>query len=440
MKRFTELLSGSAAMLFQVALTGWMFALSEINFDFESMGLNYLWLSAVMLAAYYINMVIMRRGVSVPVLAIINTILVAAGAYVFVKSVYLVPFQLRTVIINCIIYCLGFAVAAFIAWSPTNQNGILLRFDGLAVMCVLLIVLDEILVLPGAGGALGMCFVCLALSLLAAISIKSGALMGRGGAVEGNAALGRILLFVLFGILGALALVVIIFAASGFKSFSQFLLNIINAIVGGVKAVLRFLYEMLERFVTWLAQFFDDAPMAAVGMEPGADMNLPPGEEAMGSLPSWIYYVLIAIAVAAIVYIIFRLRKVRTTKVVRKAVVVTSVRRESGLKKALKELWERLRTELRFRYNCLRYGRSAPGMLVWCEKHAAEGMGRKTHESGQSFLRRLGTELGGESEKNLAELALLVERSFYSPKPATLPQELYRAIKKTKFKVEKSEA
>ena len=60
MRRFTEILSGSAAMLFQVALTGWMFALSEINFDFVTMELNYILLSAVMLLGYYINMAVMR--------------------------------------------------------------------------------------------------------------------------------------------------------------------------------------------------------------------------------------------------------------------------------------------------------------------------------------------------------------------------------------------
>ena len=112
MKRFAEILSGSAAVLFQMALTGWMFALSKINFDFVVMELNYLLLCAILLAAYFINMAVIRRGVPVPVFAIIESGLVAAGAFAFVKSVHLEPFALRTVIINCVIYCLGFAAAA----------------------------------------------------------------------------------------------------------------------------------------------------------------------------------------------------------------------------------------------------------------------------------------------------------------------------------------
>jgi len=276
--------------------------------------------------------------------------------------------------------------------------------------------------------------------LLASISLKSGALLGRGNAVEGNAAFAKILLIVLFGILGALALLVSVYAASGVKSFSEFLINIISTVISGVKAALIFLYGLFERFILWLSQFMEDTPVEAIPAMPGGGMEVPPGEETMAPLPSWIYYILIGLAAAALVYIIFRLRKVRTAKVISRVTVVTRVRRESGLKKALKELWDRICTELRFRFNCLRYRRSAAGLLVWCERHAAETMERKTDESGQSFLRRLGRELGGDSESHLGELAGIVERSFYSPRPAIVPPELYKAVKKTKFKVEKTEA
>lgn len=440
MKRFTEILSGSTAVLFQVAFTGWMFALSEINFDFVSMELNYALLSAVMLCAYYINMLMMRRGVTVPVFAVVEIVLVAAGAYAFVKSVYIEPLVTRTVVMNCIIYCLGFAVAAFIAWSPTNQNGILLRFDCLAIMSIILIVLDDILSMPGAQGALSMCWVCLALTVLSSISIKSGALMGRGSAVEGNAAMGRILLFVLFGIMGGIAVLVVIFAASGVKSFSEFLLKLITTVFEALKTAFLFIYGLVERFLLWLAQFMDDAPMEAMPMEPGVNMTVSMGEETVGAVPVWLYYALGAIAVGILVYIIFRMRKYRTVKVVSRVRVVTKVRRESGLGKALRELWERLCTELRFRFNCLRYRRSAPGLLVWCEKRADENLKRRCGESGERYLLRLGHSLGGEAESVLSELAELVERSFYAPAPVNVPQGLYRAIKKTKFKMEKTEA
>ncbi len=438
MKRFTELLSGSAAVLFQVALTGWMFALSEINFDFVTMELNYVLISAVMLCAYYLNMVMMRRGVPVPLFALAELLLVAVGIFAFVRAVRIEPYELRTVIVNCIIYCLGFAVAAFLSWNPTNQNGILMRFDALAIMIVVMLVLDHVLVMPGARGCLNMCYVCLVLTILSAVSIKSGALAGRGSAVEGNGALGRVLLFILAGIMGLLGLLVIIYAASGVKSFSQFLLNIIKVCINAVKTVIVYLYSLLERLVQWLSQFAKDEPMEPLGIQQFAgNVETEAMEEVAVSIPVWIYYVIAAIAAAAVIYMIFRLRKLRTVKIQSHAVVITKVRRESGLMKALRELWEKLKTELRFRWNCLRYRRSPAGLLVWCEKKSPEDLRRHTDESGEKYLLRLGCSLGGEAEKVLLELAELVERSFYSRETTLVPPGLYKAVKKTKFKLNK---
>lgn len=434
MKRFTEILSGSAAVLFQMALTGWMFALSKINFDFAVMELNYLLLSAIVLAAYFINMAVMRRGVPVPVFAIIELIIVGAGAFAFVKCVRLEPFALRTVIINCVIYCLGFFAAAYLAWTPTSSNSILIRFDCLAVMSLVMIVLDELLTMPGAKSALMMCWICLALTLLAAISLKSGALIGRGRAVEGNAALGRIMLIVAFGLLGVIALAVIGFATVGFKSFSEFLLTILTAVVKWVKAALLYLYRLFERFMLWLAQFAKDVPVESGETEAVPPMELPAGEELAAQLPGWIYYVLIAIVAAILVFVVFKLRKHRAVRVVSHRYAAVKVQRESGLGKALRELLERLRILLRYRWNCLRLRRSAAGLLAWCERKSPEEFSRRTDESGPRFLRRLSAIFG---EQCLENLALLVERSFYSPHPVTVPPALYKSVRKLKFKVEK---
>ncbi len=439
MKRFTELLSGSAAVLFQVALTGWMFALSEINFDFVSMELNYVLLSAIMLAAYFVNTIIMRRGIPVPAFILIQLAFLAAGIFAFVRSVSIEPYEVRTVVINCIIYCLGFVVVTFLSWNPTNQNGILMRFDALAIMIVIMLVLDHVLFMPGASGALNMCYFCLVLTVLASVSLKSGALMGRGSAVEGNPALGRIMLIVVAGVMGLLGLLVIIYASSGVKSFSEFLLNIITVCVNAVKTALLYLYGLLERLVRWLTQFMKEQPMEAIGAESVGSINTEMPDEVAVNLPVWIYYILGAIAVAVLVYVLFRMRKLRTVKIRSHAVVVTKVRRESGLLKALKELWEKIKLELRFRWNCMRYRRSAAGLLVWCEKKTPEELSRRSDESGEKFLLRLGLSLGGEAESALAELAGLVERSFYSPESISVPTGLYKAIKKTKFKMQNTE-
>lgn len=438
MKRFTEILSGSAAVLFQVALTGWMFALSKINFNFISMELNYFVLSAVLLCAYYLDLIMMRKGVAAPVFVIAEIAMVAAGIFVFVRCMHTEPYQLRTVIINCIVYCLGFAVVAFISWNPTNQNGILLRFDALAIMSIIILVLDYFIGMPAAKGCLNMCYVSLALTLLSAISIKSGSLAGRGSAVEGNGALGRILLAVLAGIMGLIALLAVIYASSGVKSFSEFLLSLIKTCLNALKTAFLYLYGLLERFVLWLSQFAEEVEMEPIGEQLGVGGAVSEENIQMDvSIPGWIYALLVILAVGALVYILFRLRKLKTVKISSRPAAVTKVQRQSGLADALRALWKKLEDALIFKWNCLRYRRSPAGLLAWCEKKGREELARLKGESGEVYLLRIGAVIGGESGDALAALAGAVERSFYSPQSESVSKELFRAVRKVKFKVSK---
>ncbi len=438
MKRFTEILSGSAAVLFQVALTGWMFALSRINFDFVHMELNYFVLSAVLLCAYYLNYIIMRRSIPVPAFIVIEAAMVAIGIFAFVRCIETEPYQLRTVIINCIVYCIGFAAAAFVAWTPTNQSGVLLRFDALAIMTVIMLALDHIIGMPAARGCLNMCYVTLALTLMSAVSMKSGALAGRGSAVEGNGAMGRILLFVLAGIMGLIALLAVIYASSGVKSFSEFLLSLIKTCLNALKIAFLYLYGLLEKFVRWLSQFAKDVEMEAEGMQPGVGNPDIEGIAPMDvSIPGWIYAVLIALAAAVLIFVLFKLRKLRTARISSRAVSLTKVQRQSGLAAAIRELWKKLKSAIVFKWNCIRYRRSPAGLLVWCQKKGREELARLEGESGETYLRRIAGLIGGESAKALTALALAVERSFYSPKREGVSKELFRAVRKVKFKLSK---
>lgn len=438
MKRFTEILSGSAAVLFQVALTGWMFALSRINFDFISMELNYFVLSAVLLCAYYLNLIIMRKGIAAPLFIIIEIAMVAAGVFAFIHSIETEPYELRTVIINCIIYCIGFAVAAFISWNPTNQNGVLLRFDALAIMIVIVLVLDHFIGMPAARGCLNMCYVSLVLTLMSAVSIKAGALGGRGSAVEGNGVLGRVLLIILAGIMALIALLAVIYASSGVKSISEFLLSLIKTCLNALKSAFLFLYGLLEKFVLWLSQFSKDVEMEPAGMPQGVgNPDIEAVQQMDISVPGWIYALLAAIALAVLVCILFRLRKLKTAKLRPQAAVVIKVQRRSGLADALRALWDKIKAALAFRWNCLRYRKSPAGLLAWCEKRGKEEFARLEGESGEVYLLRIAQLIGGESGKALSTLACAVERSFYSPRSEGVSKELFREVRKVKFKVSK---
>lgn len=441
MKKFTEILSGSAVMLFHVALTGWLFCLSKVNVEFEAMSLNYLALCAVLLPAYYLDLFMLRRGLPVPVFALAQIAFAAIGAWVFVQSAYLQPFKTGTVVMSCIIFCLGFVVADFVAWIPTNESGVLLRFDALTAMIIILLALDHILSLPAAGGAIAMCAVSLFAMLLSGVSMRSGRLAGRGTAVQGDPAVGKILLGVVLGLMALLAGLLVMFATSGMKSFFGFALELGRKCLRAVGAALLWLYGLLERFMLWLSQFASNEPMGAVNAPqsgPVIEPDLSGGE--LSAVPDWLYPALIALAAAAVVFAIFRLRHVRVGKQRFHTGVVRVQTRSSGLKAALGELLLRLKNLVLFRWRCLRFRKTAPGLLLWCEGRVEKSLRRLPGESGESFLRRL-SRLGYSPELSAAleSLAELVERSFYSPVPVTVPAEVCKSLRRGKFKTEKTD-
>ena len=442
MKRFTELLSGSAVMLFHAALTGWLFCLAKINSDFQVMSLNYLPLCAALLAAYFLDRLMLHRSVPVPVFIVAQLLFIGLGAWLYTQCVVLQPYKTGSVVMNCIIYCLGFLVADYVAWMPTNENGVLMRFDALAVMLVILLALDKLLALPAAGGAIAMCAVCLLLMLLSSVSMRSGRLAGRGSAVQGDPALGRVVLGAVLGLLAVLAGLVVAYAAGGVKSISEFLLNVINTCISAVKTALLWLYALFERFMLWLTSFMDPGPMGAVGMAPmggGPEPEIEAGE--LGAIPFWIYPALIALAAAVLIFVIFRLRRLKVGRVHFASAPVRVEKRSSGLKKALLELFARLKAAVLFRWRCLKNRKTAPALLVWCEGRVDKSLRRRADESGESFLLRLSRcGYGPELSKALESLANCVERSFYSPAPIPVPAEVYKTLKRGKFKMEKTDA
>lgn len=434
MKRSTEIISGSAIVLFHVALTAWLFCLGKLNNDYSEMSLNCLALAAVLLPAYYADRLLLQKGVPVPVFAAVKAAFVALGIWVFTKSVYLEPWSGFSAVIIGVIYCIGFVVCAYLAWMPANENGVLLRFDALVAMLLIMLVLNELLVLPAAEETIMVCALCLCFMLVASISLRSGHLAGRGRAVQGAPVAGRVMLVAALAAVALLAAVVVACATSGVRSFTGLCLEVINRIISAVKAVLLWLYGLLESFMRWLSQFASDEPMESIGTgQVVGNVDYTPMED-VGSLPGWIVPALIVLAIAVLIFAVFRLRHVKMGRVRTASARVSLQKRESGLKKAIFGLLARIVSAITYRWNCLRWRNTAPGLLAYCEKHVPAKAGRKSDESGEAFLRRLaerdcGLELAGA----LLELAVLVERAFYSPAPAAVPAELCRKIRRGKF-------
>ena len=81
MKRGASYLGGAAAVLLLVAVCGWLFCLSKINFDYTVMRINFVWLCLGALFAYAVNCVLLRRGVPVPLFACVQVLLAAGAAF-----------------------------------------------------------------------------------------------------------------------------------------------------------------------------------------------------------------------------------------------------------------------------------------------------------------------------------------------------------------------
>ncbi|MGN1001637.1 MAG: hypothetical protein ACI4PC_02610 [Oscillospiraceae bacterium] len=436
MKRSTEILNGLSALLFHVALTGWFFCLSILNVDFTAMSLPYALLFLAAAAAYGLNRLMVNRGVPAPLFVAAQALMVGAGAWLFVSTLRLEPYSLSTAIICCVIYCCAFPTSAFLAYYGVGKNGMLLRFDLLAIMMILLLLLSYYRTMPAFSSTLVLCGVALAAAVLSQIAERAGRYSAAGSSVQGSAAGGRVMLAAAIVFLLLLTGVIVLLAFGGLESVSHFFAELISAIVNGVKTALVFLYGQLERLMRWLAsQMGDDDPMeAGLGMQGGAATDVDYGEGEL-ALPAWLGYAAIAVAAILFVWILFRLRRGGVKRMGRRTVRRrVRTKRESGLSLALAGLFAGLKGKLLYRVNCVRYRKTAPGLLAWCEKKAGGELGRRAGESGEQFLLRLAQSRDGDGEAPaLRSLAEAVERSFYSPGPAPVSRELYAAVRKLKF-------
>lgn len=436
MKRSSEMINCIAELMFNVALAGWMFCLAVLNFDFTVMRLSFPLLCLAAFAAYGIDRFLLNRGVPAPLFVAVQVLLTSAGGWLYVSTICIEPYVLRTVVITCAVYCCTFPAAAYMAYYGVGKNGMLLSFDILTVLMIFLLFLSYFKSMPALGSTLIMCGAALAVTVVSQISERAGRYSSDGAQVQGSAVGGRLLLAgALLAVLIFAGLIVLL-AFGGLESVSHLLVELLTAIVNGVKAVLAFLYAQLERFVRWLASMMEDTTVGDAGFEMagGMDVAVDYGDSEL-NLPGWLIYVGIGLGVALLAWIMFRLRRSAVKRVSRRMVRRrVRTKRESGLSLALAGIFAGLKRKLLYRFNCVRYRKTAPGLLAWCEKKAGDELCRRQGESGQQFLLRLArTRENAEEGAGLYALAEAVERSFYSPHPASVSRELYSRIRKLKF-------
>ena len=431
MKRSTEYISGAAVVLFLVAAVGWLLCLAKLNTNFSVMRINYLFLALSALAAYTVNCLLMRRGVALQLYAALQFVLIGGAVYVFLHSVVLEPMRLRTIIIICILYALVIPASGFVAYEAPKQSTLQLIFDVSATLTAILLILSCILELPAARSTVCICAAALLLSLIALISERAGRYHAGQESVRGSGVSGKLLLGIIFAAVVGLTAAIAAVASVGIHRASAAIVAALKWTWGIILSILRWVYRMIEAFFIWLSQFFTPDPMEAI---PGTEMAAMPDleiEQMEAVLPPWVKWAAIAIGIALLALLFWKLRKHRFDRV-QKVVLrkPTMARRENNASRALRELLHRFAAELRFRLNCVLKRNTAPGLLVWCERKAPRKEARRSGESGEEFLRRLAETPEREA---LRELASLVEQSFYAPKALPVPRELVHSVRKIKF-------
>lgn len=312
---------------------------------------------------------------------------------------------------------------SFLDYKSPEKNTVLNCFDASVVMIVILLLLKRAQEISGLEDAVIMCMISMAISILALISQRTSRLDYSRESISGSGVGGRVLLALVFLAVCGLSVLTFNVAFSGVEKLSDALSVGVKATGGFLFTVLKYILIGIEKFFAWLVDLF-----------PGdVDMPLPPPEDPPVvingddipqirngiTVPGWVYYVLAAAAIILIIVFI-----ARNISVGGKLVTVNRSKRVKRSKTKRNSAFEKFRAELRYRLCRIRYRRSVPGLLLYCEKHAPKDMKRRKGESGESFLRRMAVSGApssvsspsrvGASNPEILWLAEMVEKHFYA--------------------------
>lgn len=424
MKRLSDTLSGVTLALTYLALLCWMLCIfgPAQNYAVRFSPLPPL---LALIAVYGVGRIVLERGVALPAFLLPEALLTAGGVTALQYCLALEPQSVGTRITLSVFYVLMAVFCANAAWSGVRLETLTLCFDGMVALSVLLLLIDQAVTLPLLRTALTLCLSAMLCSLCALVAART-----EKNAARGSRA-GRLLPVVLISLLAAAGILIAVFASGGAQSLSAFLLGAIRAIIGAIKAVLLFVYHMIERFCLWLSQFFDPASETPVLIEPMEAPEFPEDMEPATVSPA-LFYGIAALALGGLGWLVFRLRKLRLHRAPRMRSSRPAERR-SGWQGAFRKLLSALAGRIRYRFDCFRFRGTAAGLLDWCERHVPRSLRRRPDESGTRFLLRLSAERDGEEADALRELAELVERSFYSRGRPEASRALCRAIRRCRF-------
>ena len=362
-----------------------------------------------MALVYLGNALLLRRGPALPVLAALNVLLCggALAAVLALSSLHALGqtfFAAALVIGGCVI-------SVYTAFSPVSVPKLLTECDVTALACAWMCLLEA----GGTVTASELLYYPAALLLVLGSLLALRTFGSSRDVVYGSRLQGAVLSLTLLGVIGGALYLFIRFLSGTSRTVAA-------ALIRGVTAGLTALWNLLDRFFTWLAGFWTvEEDPAAVPTQDVMGQGAVTEELAAVELDPRIFIVLGIILTAAVacvlLVLLFRMRhkRLRLEMPELRREKAAGGRRTGALGRRCRELWFRIRFRVVFFFR-----RDTPaGMLVWLERWGARyDFPRGPGETHRSYLARLGSlpaVEGGEISARLSELADLLDRSYFGP-------------------------
>ena len=428
MKRAASIISECACALFLAALWSWFFYFSVFIAAPENAYVPVFWPVLLFAFVYAADRFASSKGAGVLFYIALQIVLAAAGSLVLQYVVRLPEASAGIRAYMAVFFAITTAICAKTCINGPSQPALMHRFDIALILAAVMLLADHFIPQSAMPQCLAALIASMVFSLLALTALRSEKNSASGSAFAGGIPL---LLLVLAAVLAGAAAV---FLSGGAGSITAAVIAAVSWVFSSIARGAAFLWAQWSRFCAWIGTLLPKGePGEAYNVLPDDPVDIQPaGEPSQASIV--VLYVLTALmALGLLTFMILKLRKVRirrrTAKVFFEKDAVRTGDGSSALKKAVKDLLERIR----YRAYCIRFRNTPAGLLAWCERKAGRKAARAASESGSSFLRRLAVQCAEEEKQALLRLAQLVERSFYSSSSVKADAGLCRAVRRCRF-------
>lgn len=431
MKR-SNIASGALLCVCQMGIAGVLFSLSYIQNKFISMQINYPVLLIALLAVYFADVIMLRRGVMLSVYAALQAVFAIGAVVLWISMVSVEESRLWTEISTGIFYAIIVISSAIYAYTSVSPRSAALWFDGTCIAAAAAFMLGEYMHIPCAAETAVMSVISV-VSGIAMLAVTTAAQDDSGGSVRTNAPQGRALVIGVMSAVSALAVLIaaglirVLHSASGAAAaVMKWCANVLSVAVGFVYSVLYAIVDALANKIE-LPKVEDAA--AALPYMPGGKIDY---MQAEFEVPVWAYMAVGIIFVAVAAAIAFGLRGMRAKAGIRR-MKTARVRCENIGSSGMQILLAKLKAGVLYQYRRIKQRRSAAGLLDYCMRTAKKTVPRKADESGQKYLLRL-AQCGFAPQlcDALTQLAGSVEKAFYSPSGGEVALEIYKTVHKRK--------